>query len=153
MRAALMGFGLLLVSSLSASASGGLWCTIEDSNLKMSVESGVTRGMGGPFFNFKASAELLFKDVAPDFRQIDLHDKLVHSWLEGGDTRLLFYTEREGEAPHGLVEIVIKVLANPDDEDADAKGTYELTYFEAERQQGDNDGYVRLSGEASCGGE
>ena len=124
------------IGSTTAMASGGLWCTIDDANLKMTVESGVTRGMGGPLFNFKASAEVLAGNVAPDFRKIVLDDKLVHSWLEGGDTRLLFYTEREGDKPHGYVSITIKTLADPEDEDVEAKGTYELTYFRSRAPEG-----------------
>jgi hypothetical protein len=143
----------LLALGTPAMALGGLWCTIDDANLKMTVESGVTHGMGGPFFNFKASAELVDGGVAPDFRKLVLDDKLVHSWLEGGDTRLLFYTERDGDKPHGYLSITIKTLADPEDEEVDAIGTYELTYFEAERQKGEDTGYKSFKGEASCGGE
>jgi hypothetical protein len=143
------------VSSIAApaQASGALWCNVDDANLKMAVESGVTHGMGGPFFNFKASAELLFKDVEPNFQNLTLDDKLVHSWLEGGDTRLLFYTERQGDKPFGSLTVTIKTMSNPGEEDLEAKGSYELSYFEAERQQGDADGFARITGEVTCGGE
>ena len=132
-------------------ASGGIWCSIDDANMKMTVESGVTRGMGGPFFNFKASAELLVKDVAPDFAKLTLDGNLVHSWIDRDETRLSFYTERQGDAPFGSVEITIETAG--DREEADLPGKYEVSYFEAERQTGDNDGFIRLTGGVSCGGD
>ncbi len=135
-----------------AQASGGLWCTIDDANVKMTVESGVTRGMGGPIFNFKASAELLVKDVAPDFAKLTLDGNLVHSWIDRDETRLLLYTERQGDAPFGSIEITIETMGDRE-EAVDIKGKYEVSYFEAERQKGDDDGFIRLSGDVTCGGE
>ena len=150
-RSTLASAMLLVFSSLPAGASGGLWCNIDDANLKLNVESGVTHGMGGPFFNFKASAELLAKDVADDFRHLTLDNKLVHSWLDGDETRLLLYVEREGGKPFGSVEILIETSG--DREEIDLKGTYEVSYFEAARQQGDNTGLVKIIGDVTCGGE
>ena len=80
---------MTIVAASPAHASGGLWCTIDDANLRMTIESGVTRGMGGPIFNFKALAELLVKDVAPDFAKLTLDGNLVHNWIDGDETRLL----------------------------------------------------------------
>ena len=134
-RATIVSAMLLVLLNLPAGASGAVWCNIADANLKMNVESGVTHGMGGPFFNFKASAELLAKDVAGDFRSLALDNKLVHSWLDADETRLLFYVEREGDKPFGSVEILIETSG--DREEIDLKGTYEVSYFEAERQQGE----------------
>ena len=103
----------------------------------MTVESGVSHGMGGPIFNMRASSELLVKDVADDFRKLNLDGKLVHSWIDGDETRLLFYTEREGDKPFGSIEITIQT-AGDREEDVEIKGKYEVSYFEAERQQGEN---------------
>jgi hypothetical protein len=135
-----------------AQASGGLWCTIDDANVKMTVESGVSHGLGGPIFNMRAAAELLVKDVADDFRKLTLDDKLVHSWIDGDETRLLFYAERQGDKPFGSIEIAIQTAGDRED-DVEIKGKYEVSYFEAERQQGGNDGFIRLTGDVSCGGE
>ena len=150
-RVALASAMLLVVSSLPASASGGVWCNISDANLEMTVESGVAHGMGGPFFNLKASAELLAKNVADDFRKLRLDDKLVHSWLDRDETRLLFYIEREGDKPFGSIEITIETSG--DREEGELTGKYELRYIEGERQQGENDGIMVLTGDVTCGGE
>ncbi len=143
----------LTVAAVSpAQASGGLWCTIDDANVKMDIESGVTRGMGGPIFNFRASAELLVKDVAPDFAKLTLDGNLVHSWIDRDETRLLLYTERQGDAPFGSIEITIETMGDRE-EAVDIKGKYEVSYFEAERQKGEADGFIRLTGDVTCGGE
>ena len=142
---------MTIVAASPAHASGGLWCTIDDANVKMTIESGVTRGLGGPFFNFRASAELLVKDVAPDFAKLTLDSNLVHSWIDGDETRLLLYTERQGNAPFGSVEITIETVG--DREEGDLPGKYEVSYFEVERQKGESDGYIRLKGDVSCGGD
>ena len=51
-------------------ASGGLSCSLEDQSVRIAIESGVTRGMGGPVFNFRGTLEILDKAVrrrpAPD---------------------------------------------------------------------------------------
>lgn len=144
---------ILIVAFIApAQASGGLWCTIDDANMKMTVGSGVTHGMGGPIFNMRASADLLVKDVKDDFRKLTLDDKLVHSWIDGDETRLLFYTERQGGQPFGSFEIIIETSGDRE-EAPELKGKYEVSYFEAERQQGDADGFIRFTGDAACGGE
>ena len=149
----LIAAAVLFVSCIGpANASGGLWCTIDDANMKMTVESGVGHGMGGPIFNMRATAELMVKDAKDDFRKLTLDDKLVHSWIDGDETRLLFYTERQGDQPVGSIEITIET-SDDREETVDLKGKYEVSYFEAERQTGDADGFVRFTGDVSCGGE
>jgi hypothetical protein len=134
----------------AAHASGGLWCTIDDEHLAMTVESGVTHGLGSPLFNFQASAELKGDGIAADFRNLSLDDKLVHHWLDSDETRLSFYAER-ADGDFGSVEIVIETMG--DAEEGDLPGTYQLSYFEAARQKDDDDGYLRFEGKVSCGGE
>jgi hypothetical protein len=54
----------LLAGATQAYASGGIGCNSEEPPAKLSIESGVTRGMGGPLFNFRATLEILDKTVA-----------------------------------------------------------------------------------------
>ena len=149
-RFAAAAFVYTLLFSPAAQASGGLWCTIEDHNLSMTVESGVTHGLGSPLFNFRAAAELKAEGIAPDFRKLTLDDKLVHHWLDNDESRLSFYIERE-QGEYGSVEIVIETAGDP--EEGDLPGTYQVAYFESARQTAGNDGYLRFEGKASCGGE
>ena len=54
---------VFIAGILPAAASGGLWCQLEDEQVKISIESGVTHGMGGPVFNFRGKLEIVAKTV------------------------------------------------------------------------------------------
>ena len=58
MRSILVLLGLI-AATLPAAASGGVWCHLEDRSVKLAVESGVTRGLGAPVFNFRGKLEEL----------------------------------------------------------------------------------------------
>lgn len=145
-----LALAVLLLAAQPSRASGGLWCSVDDERLKLSVETGMSHGMGGALFNFKASAELLDKQIAADFRKLTLDDKLVHHWVDRDETRLSFYTERS-EGDFGSVDIIIETMG--DREEGDIPGTYELAYFETSRQTSGDDGFIRFSGKVACGGE
>jgi hypothetical protein len=137
--------GLTLLSS-SAFASGGLSCEVADANLKLTAESGVTHGMGGPFFNFKASAEILNAAVHPDLKALILDDKLVHHWLDGKTLKLSFYQETAEDKPHAYVDITIDTQS---DEEGNYNGAYQLSIFAAEPPAG-AENPVELSGTVTC---
>ena len=148
---------LALVLSFAAipvsHASGGLWCSAEDGNLRLTIESGMSHGLGGAFFNMKASAELLDSRVAADFRNLVLDDKLVHSWVDADETRLLFYTERS-DGDFGSMELTIETKGDRD-EGAGQSAVRSAGGGDPDgrRQQGDDDGFIRFSGPITCGGE
>lgn len=136
-----------LLPALPASASGGLWCNVDDANWTLNVESGVTRGMGYPLFNLKASAELKDKRVMPEFRKLDLKDKLVHSWVYG-ETKLYFYTEIEKGNAIYSTDIIIDT--KPGEDEGDYAGTYTII---SSTEAAENGGQVELTGPITCGGE
>lgn len=139
---ALVGF------AAPAHASGGMWCNVDDANWKFDVESGVTRGMGYPLFNLKATAELKDKRVMPEFRKIDLKDKLVHSWVYG-ETKLYFYTEIEKANTIYSTDIIIDTKAGEDE--GDYAGTYTIITYSDDKTV--EDGRLEVSGPITCGGE
>jgi len=51
-----------------AAASGGLSCSLEDQSVRIAIESGVTRGMGGPIFNFRGTLEIFDKALGKALR-------------------------------------------------------------------------------------
>ncbi|TIT25425.1 MAG: hypothetical protein E5W78_21870, partial [Mesorhizobium sp.] len=59
----------LLLSAGTAFATGGIWCSTEDAAVKFEVEAGVTRGMGGPTFNFRGDLEILGRPVDDGLRK------------------------------------------------------------------------------------
>jgi hypothetical protein len=131
----------------AAHASGGLSCEADDGNLKLEVQSGVTRGMGGPFFEFKAKSEIKAGATPPDLRSLTLDSHLVHHWLSGKELNLAFYYEREGDKPHAYVEIVVETDAQ---DELDFKGTYELTVFNTEVPEGTDSVVVKATGDVAC---
>jgi N-acyl-D-aspartate/D-glutamate deacylase len=120
---------LAILSSRPALATGGFSCTVDDANLKFEAQSALGAGMGAPILNLEAKGEIKMQGVAADLAQLDFSKHLVHSWMAYPDTRLHFYREREANKAHGYVELVIAAVSA--DDTGEAKGTYDLTVFEA----------------------
>jgi len=122
--------GLAVVASLfagaiPAAASGGLSCNAEDQSVKIVIESGVTRGMGSPIFNFRGVLEVLEKGVADDLRRTEFTgEDLAQYWLDAKSLKLLIYRERTGDKPHGYVELTIET--QPGDDEGTYDGPYQL---------------------------
>jgi hypothetical protein len=132
-----------------AYATGSLGCDVNDASLAFSANSAVGRGMGGPIINLTAAVDIKLKDTPADLAKIDLSKGLVHSWLEAPDVRLHFYSEREGEKPHGYVELVIKTVVK--DDEGTAEGDYALTVFYTETPAGKTDATtLNATGKITC---
>lgn len=147
MRAVFCLFGTMLAAS-PALASGGLSCEVKDEAVRFQAEGGVTRGMGGAVFSFRGDLEIRDKAVAADLRKISFErSHLAQYWLDGDELRLLLYKEREGDVPHGYVEIVVRTTS---DEEGSYRGSYALTAFD---MTGDTSGMgktVTREGAVSC---
>lgn len=148
MRLSIVAVGMLC-GVVPAAASGGLSCNAEDKSAKFSIESGVTRGMGSPVFNFRGVVEILEKGVAEDLRKIEFTgEHLAQYWLDGQSLKLLLYRERTGDKPHGYVELTIETQAG--DDEGTYNGPYRLVVFD---MTGDTTGEgktVNLDGQAYC---
>lgn len=140
----------LLSAVSSAAASGGIWCDLEDKAVRISINSGVTHGMGGPLFNFDGKLEILDKTVPADLRKTEFRDAHVPQyWLDGTDLRLLLYREREGDKPFGSVELTI--LTKADDEGSYA-GRYTLDVSDSSDASSEGKSW-KFEGDISCGAE
>ena len=74
----------LIAGTLPAAASGGIWCILEDQSVRLSIESGVTHGMGSPFFNFRGKLEILDASVPEKLRTAEFEQQhLAQYWLDG----------------------------------------------------------------------
>ena len=132
-----------------ASASGGLSCSLEDQSVRIAIESGVTRGMGGPVFNFRGTLEILDKAVPEDLRRTEFDGRhLPQYWLSERALQLHLYREREGDKPHGYVNLVIETQAG--DDEGLYGGSYRLTVFDTTGVTTGEAGITELSGEISC---
>ena len=103
--------------------------------------------MGSPVFQFRASAEIVSGDISADLRQTNFDQShLAQYWLGDEELKMVLYREREGDKPHGYVQIVLRTKL---DEEGGAKGTYEVSTFDVPADGGDAK-ESRATGEVSC---
>lgn len=135
----------------SAQASGNFLCEIDDPALKFSAESAFSHGLGEAFLGFKGKLEVRLEGAPKDWANLDIDSaNLVHHWFADGDLNLHVYREREGDAPHGYVELILKTEQNArDDDDTAFDGTYELTVYEVGASDGEGK-TLKANGKASC---
>jgi hypothetical protein len=131
-----------------ALGTAGFGCEINDASLKFSTEATLSRGFGAKLLNFKAEAEVQLPEAPADFRKIDLEDKLIHSWVEGGELRLLFYHERTGNEPHATFELVIKTMIGEDE--IEYVGTYGLSVFTMDPPNDKEGKALSAEGKVAC---
>lgn len=147
MRAIMTAMSILLAAG-PAVASGGLSCGAKDEAVKLTIESGVTRGMGSPVFDFRGEIEILDNAVAQDLRRMSF-DKahLAQYWLDGEELRLIVYREREADKPHGYVEVMVKTKSG---DEGDYIGQYSVTVFDMADAAAGEGKTFNFSGRATC---
>ncbi|TSE06214.1 hypothetical protein C1D09_020970 [Mesorhizobium intechi] len=142
---------MLLTSAGTAFASGGIWCSVDDKVVTLDVGAGVTRGMGGPTFNFRGDLEIKARPAGDGLRKTVFEDSnLTQYWLDDKELRLNIYHEHESANAFSSVELTI--LTNASDE-----GVYDGQYTLAVHDNAadtDKDGKpAELTGKVSCGAE
>lgn len=147
-----LGFAL---SASAAFASGGVHCSADAGGVTIDAGGGVTRGMGGPLFSFEGEVTIAGDGIAADLGKTSFaREHVAQYWLDGEDLRLLLYREREGDKPHGYVELTIQTKARPgDDGEGYYDGRYDLTIFDATEDNGGEGVTVEREGEIVCSAE
>ena len=113
----------------ATSAFGRLWCDHEDELVRIAIASGVEGGMGNAAFNFRGTLEILDKEIAEDLRKTEFDGRhLAQYWLDEFALRLHLYRERQGEGPHGYIDLIIYLQAG--DDEPLYGGSYDLTVFD-----------------------
>lgn len=139
------------LASQPAFASGGLNCSSDAGEVAFDVGGGVTRGMGSPLFAFEGRMTLRIKDVAADLaRTTFTRDDVAQYWLDGEDLRLLLYREREGNKPHGYVQLSLETRARGGDDEGIYDGRYALTVFDAVGEYNVEGVTVNRAGNVTC---
>ncbi len=151
MRAKLVLF-LTALAAQPAFASGGVNCAASADGVTLEVGGGVSRGMGAALFSFEGKLEVADKAVAADLaRTTFARDHVAQYWLDGEDLRLLIYREREGDKPHGYVELTIETKARPgDDGEGMYDGRYMLRVFDMTNENGGEGVTVSSEGVVEC---
>lgn len=146
---------LLMLACQPAFASGGIHCSADGDGVTIDVGGGVTRGMGGPLFSFEGTLEIADKAVATDLGRTEFaREHVAQYWLDGEELRLLLYREREGDKPHGYVELTITTKARPgDDSEGFYDGSYTLSVFDMTNENGGEGVMVSLEGAVECSAE
>lgn len=140
----------LLALARPAHATGAFLCGIKDDSLKFSAESAFSHGLGERFMDFAASGTVLLKDAPKDLAELKFDDgALVHHWLAGGDLKLHLYREREGDAPHGYIELILEAKQSPDDETV-FEGTYKLGVYDMTDAKDGEGRKLEAQGKAAC---
>lgn len=149
MRAALV---LVALACQPAFASGGLHCSADADGVTFEVSGGVTRGMGGPLFSLEGVVEIADKAIAADLAKTAFsREHVAQYWLDGEDLRLVLYREREGDKPHGYVQLTIATKTRPGD---DGEGFYDGRYALSVFDTTDNNGVtIEREGAVSCSAE
>jgi hypothetical protein len=141
---------LIALSGQPAFASGGVHCSADGDGVSFELDGGVTRGMGSPLFSFEGSVKMTLPGVVADLADTAFaRDHVAQYWLDGDDLRLLLYREREGDKPHGYVELTIETTARPgDDGEGMYDGRYRLSIFDG---AGEGEGMtVEREGAVEC---
>jgi len=138
-----------LAPANAAFASGGLWCTVDDRQVAFQLDAGVTRGMGGPTFNFRGDLEIKGRPTGDSLHKTVFEDQnLAQYWLDGDELRLLVYREHEAKDSYRSVELTIRTKAK--DESA-YDGRYTLSVYDG--TAGASSEPIEFKGKVSCGAE
>ncbi|RUX04054.1 hypothetical protein EOA30_14995 [Mesorhizobium sp. M8A.F.Ca.ET.059.01.1.1] len=142
---------ILFLSASAAFATGGIWCSVDDPQVKFQVDAGVTTGMGGPTFNFRGDLEIKARPAGDQLRKtIFENSNLTQYWLDNKELRLNIYHEQEVAKTYSSVELTI--LTKGSDEGV-YDGDYKLAVYDRTADK-DSDGKpVDLTGKVSCGAE
>jgi len=133
-----------------AFASGSLDCTIKDKIVQLELHAGVTRGMGGPFFSFKAE----MKSSLPNNPAVTFEiEHLAQRWLDEREAKLVIYRESESNMPHGYVEIRIETKRVSKKDEGRYAGTYVMEMYASAAEGKPERGPIQFRGRVTCSAE
>lgn len=140
-------FAMLAVSAGSAMASGGLSCTVESNQLAISLDGGVSRGMGGALFSFSSTLEMNSAGIAEDLRVTEFsREHVAQYWLDGEALKLRLYRERE-DGPHGYVEVLVETALG---DEGSGEGEYLVTVYDMTNAVASEAEPARFTGPIGC---
>ncbi|MBZ9669644.1 hypothetical protein [Mesorhizobium sp. ES1-3] len=141
----------LFLTAGTACATGGIWCSVDDPQVKFQVDAGVTSGMAGPTFNFRGDLEIKARPAGDQLRKTTFENSnLTQYWLDDKELRLNICHEEEVAKTYSSVELTILTRAS---DEGVYDGDYKLAVYDSTADK-DSDGKpVDLIGKVSCGAE
>ena len=146
-RAAILAAAILAMPA-AASATGGLGCGIDDTNLRFHFESLFSYSDIGGLFQIRGEMEVKDERVYKTLRKFALDgSELKQQWFRGNDLKLMIYRETEGSGePFASVKLIIEAT-KPPEEDFGYEGKYTLSV--APGTEADNQSYT-VEGKVGC---
>lgn len=133
----------------TASATGGLGCSIDDKNVNFTFESIFSYSDIGGLFQIRGELESKDKRTYETLRKFALDgSELKQQWFRGNDLKLMIYRETEGDGvPFASVKLIIEAT-KPPEEEFEYKGKYALTVEPA--TEGSESQAFTVEGPISC---
>jgi hypothetical protein len=133
----------------TASATGGLSCSVNDKNVNFIFESVFSYSDIGGLFQIRG--ELMSKDkrVYKTLQKVNLDgSELKQQWFRGNDLKLMIYRETEGDGvPFASVKLIVEAN-KPPEEEFEYQGKYALT-IEPDVNGGESEAFT-VEGKISC---
>ncbi|MBZ9707049.1 hypothetical protein LB543_09990 [Mesorhizobium sp. ESP7-2] len=141
----------LFPSAGTAFATGGIWCSVDDPQVKFQVDAGVTTGMGGPTFNFRGDLEIKARPIGDQLRKTTFENpNLTQYWLDNKELWLNIYHEQEMAKTFSSIELTILTRAS---DEGVYDGDCKLAVYDGTADKDSDDKPVDLIGKMSCGAE
>ena len=140
-----------IIASLpaTASATGGLGCSIDDKNVSFTFESIFSYSDIGGLFQIRGELESRDKRTEKTLRKFTLDgSELKQQWFRGNDLKLMIYRETTGDGvPFASVKLIIEANKQPEEE-FEYQGKYALTIEPA--TEGSESQAFTVEGKIAC---
>lgn len=142
---------MLFLWARTAHATGGIWCSVDDTAVKFQVDAGVTTGLGSPTFNFRGDIEIKARPADDQLRKTTFENSnLTQYWLDAKELRLNIYHELEVAKRFSSVELTILTKAS---DEGVYDGNYKLAVYDNTADKNGDGKTADLAGKVSCGAE
>jgi len=133
----------------TASATGGLGCSIDDKNVNFTFEAVFSYSDIGGLFQIRGDFDAKDKRVYKTLQKFTLDgSELKQQWFRGNDLKLMIYRETTGDGvPFASVKLIVEAT-KPPEEEFEYSGKYALAIEPA--VEGSESQAFTVEGKVSC---
>jgi hypothetical protein len=140
--AAIFGAGLF-ATPLHAFATGGVWCDVEDNNMKFHFKASQARDGTGGWWGIEGAVESLATTLPNDIAKFTIkNENLTERWWDGDDVRLIVQKNNADSEKWASVRVTVLAKAY---EEATYRGPYTLEIWNADGSDVTRTGVVECS--------